>query len=58
MPRRSNSQGGSRKPRLVPLVRVPRILAPEEVDRLAAALRTDRDRAILLAMVVAGVAAL
>jgi site-specific recombinase XerC len=54
MPRRSNSQGGSRKPRLVPLVRVPRILAPEEVDRLAAALRTDRDRAIVLAMVVAG----
>ena len=55
MPRRSNSQGGSRKPRLVPLVRVPRtlprILAPEEVDRLAAALR---DRAIVLAMVVAG----
>jgi len=39
----------------VPLVRVPRtlprILAPEEVGRLAAALR---DRAIVLAMVLAG----
>jgi integrase/recombinase XerD len=51
-------QGGSRKSRLVPLVRVPRtlprILAPEEVDRLVAALRTHRDRAMVLAMVLAG----
>jgi integrase/recombinase XerD len=51
-------QGGSRRPRLVPLVRVPRalprILAPGEVDRLVAALRTHRDRAMVLAMVLAG----
>jgi integrase/recombinase XerD len=51
-------RGGSRKSRLVPLVRVPRtlprILAPEEVDRLFAALRTHRDRAMVLAMVLAG----
>jgi site-specific recombinase XerD len=46
-------RGGARKSRLVPLVRVPRtlprILAPEEVDRLVAALRTHRDRAMVLA---------
>src|SRR5260370_35619823 len=51
-------QGGSRASRMVPLVRVPRtlprILAPEEVDRLVAALRTHRDRAMVLAMVLAG----
>jgi integrase/recombinase XerD len=51
-------QGGSRKSRVVPLVRVPRtlprILAPEEVDRLIAALRSHRDRAMVLAMVLAG----
>ena len=51
-------QGGSRKSRLVPLVRVPRtlprILSPEEVDRLIGALRTHRDRAMVLAMVLAG----
>jgi integrase len=42
----------------VPLVRVPRtlpkILAPGEVDRLLGALRTDRDTAMVLAMVLAG----
>jgi integrase/recombinase XerD len=51
-------QGGSRASRTVPLVRVPRtlprILAPDEVDRLIAALRTDRDRAMVLVMVLAG----
>jgi integrase/recombinase XerD len=51
-------QGGSRKSRTVPLVRVPRtlprVLAPGEVDRLVAALRTDRDKAMVLAMVLAG----
>jgi integrase/recombinase XerD len=51
-------QGGSRKSRLVPLVRVPRtlprILSPEEVDRLIGALRTHRDRAMVLVMVLAG----
>jgi integrase len=42
----------------VPLVRVlrtlPKILAPGEVDRLLDALRTDRDKAMVLAMVLAG----
>jgi integrase/recombinase XerD len=42
----------------VPLVRTPRtlpqILAPGEVDRLLAALRTHRDRAMVLAMVLGG----
>jgi integrase/recombinase XerD len=51
-------QGGSKKSRTVPLVRVPRtlprILQPPEVDGLLAALRTDRDRAMVLAMVLAG----
>src|SRR5215467_14258656 len=51
-------QGGAARSRLVPLVRVPRtlpkILAPQEVDRLLGALRTHRDRAMVLAMVLAG----
>ena len=42
----------------VPLVRTPRtlpaILAPVEVDALVAALRTERDRAMALAMVLGG----
>jgi site-specific recombinase XerD len=42
----------------VPLVRVPRtlpkILAPGEVDALVGALRTQRDRAMVLAMVLGG----
>jgi integrase/recombinase XerD len=42
----------------IPLVRVPRtlprILAPAEADRLLAALRTHRDRAMVLAMLLAG----
>ena len=50
--------GGSKRSRTVPLVRVPRtlpkILAPGEVDRLLGALRTDRDNAMVLAMVLAG----
>ena len=49
-------QGG--RTRSVPLVRVPRtlpkILAPAEVDRLVAALRHHRDRAMVLAMVLGG----
>ena len=40
------------------MVRVPRtlpkILAPAEVDRLVAALRTQRDRAMVAAMLLAG----
>ncbi len=51
-------QGGSRRSRTAPLVRVPRtlprILPPEEADRLAGALRTHRDRAMVLAMLLAG----
>ena len=51
-------QGGSKRLRMVPLVRVPRtlpkILAPGEADRLLDALRTDRDKAMVLAMVLAG----
>jgi site-specific recombinase XerD len=50
-------QGGTRTSR-VPLVRVPRtlprILSPVEADRLVAALRTRRDRAMVLAMLLAG----
>ncbi len=51
-------QGGSKRSRTAPLVRVPRtlprVLSPAEVDRLMAALRTHRDRAMVLAMVLAG----
>jgi integrase/recombinase XerD len=50
--------GGSKGSRTVPLVRVPRtlprILPPQEADRLVAALRTHRDRAMVLAMLLAG----
>ena len=49
-------RGGRR--REVPLVRVPRtlpgVLSPEEVRALLGALRTDRDRALVLAMVLGG----
>ena len=51
-------QGGSVRSRTAPLVPVPRtlprILSPGEADRLVAALRTDRDRAMVLAMLLAG----
>jgi len=51
-------QGGAARSRLVPLVRVPRtlprILAPEEADRLLSALRTHRDQAMVLGMLLAG----
>jgi integrase/recombinase XerD len=51
-------QGGTIRSRTAPLVRVPRtlprILPPAEADRLVAALRTDRDRAMVLAMLLAG----
>ena len=44
--------------RTAPLVRVPRtlprILSPGEADRLIGALRTHRDRAMVLAMLLAG----
>jgi integrase/recombinase XerD len=51
-------QGGTHKSRSVPLVRVPRtlprILDPADADRLLRALRTDRDRAMVLAMLLGG----
>jgi integrase/recombinase XerD len=54
----STRRAGNRRTRQVPLVRVPRtlprILAPGEVDRLVAALRTARDRAMVAAMVLVG----
>ncbi len=51
-------QRGSKRARLVPLVRVPRtlpkILTPGEVNTLFGALRTARDRAMAEAMVLGG----
>jgi site-specific recombinase XerD len=51
-------QGGTKRSRVAPLVRVPRtlprILSPQEADRLVAALRTHRDRAMVLGMLLAG----
>jgi site-specific recombinase XerD len=53
----STRRRGGRRQR-VPLVRVPRtlpkILSPAEVNALIAALRTDRDRAMVFAMVLGG----
>jgi integrase/recombinase XerD len=50
--------GGTLRSRTAPLVRVPRtlprILSPEEADRLVGALRTHRDRAMVLGMLLAG----
>ncbi len=49
---------GSKRSRMVPLVRVPRrlpkLLTPAEVDALIGKLRTDRDRAMVLAMLLGG----
>ena len=51
-------QGGSKRSQSVPLVRVPRtlptILSPTEVQSLVSALRTHRDRAMILAMLLGG----
>jgi integrase/recombinase XerD len=51
-------EGGSKRSRTVPLVRVPRTLpktlSPVEVDRSSGPLRTHRDRALILAMVLGG----
>src|SRR5512142_2824094 len=51
-------QGGTMRSRMAPLVRVPRtlprILPRQEADRLVGALRTHRDRAMVLAMLLAG----
>src|SRR5215469_4148156 len=47
-------QGGTMRSRMAPLVRVPRtlprVLSPEEADRLVGALRTHRDQAMVLGM--------
>jgi len=49
---------GSKRSRMVPLVRVPhtlpKLLSPSQVDALIGALRTDRDRAMVLAMLLGG----
>ena len=54
----TRNKSGSRRTTTAPLVRVPRtlptILSPAEIDRLIGALRTDRDRAMILAMVLGG----
>jgi site-specific recombinase XerD len=51
-------QGGSKKSRTVPLVRVPRtlprVLDPAEADRLIEALRTHRDRGMVEGMLLGG----
>ena len=51
-------QGGTRRSRQAPLVRVPRtlptILSPADADRLVAALRTHRDKAMVAAMLFGG----
>src|SRR5258708_32213029 len=51
-------QSGTMRSRMAPLVRVPRtlprILSPEEAGRLGAALRTHRDQAMALGMLLAG----
>jgi integrase/recombinase XerD len=51
-------QGGSVRSRTTALVRVPRtlprILAPGDVDALVGALRTHRDRALVLSMLLSG----
>src|SRR5438045_885311 len=50
--------GGTMRSRVAPLVRVPRtlprVLAPAEADRLVGALRRHRDRAMVAAMLLAG----
>ena len=51
-------QGGTMRSRMAPLVPVPRtlprVLSPEEADRLVGALRTHRDQAMVLGMLLAG----
>jgi len=54
----THRQGGTMRSRMAPLVRVPRtlprILSPEEAGRLIGALRTHRDQAMVLGMLLAG----
>jgi integrase/recombinase XerD len=58
VPRGLSTRRGGGRARTVPLVRVqrtlPKILAPEEANALLSALRTHRDRAMVLAMLLAG----
>jgi site-specific recombinase XerD len=58
VPRGLSTRRPGGRSRTVPLVRVPRtlpkILAPAEARALLAALRTDRDRAMVLAMLLGG----
>ncbi len=52
--RRERSRPGQGVPLIRRTRRLPRILTPAEVDALAAALRTHRDRAMVTAMVLGG----
>lgn len=52
--RRSRLRGGPGTPLIKGVRRLPRILDPDEVDVLMGALRTDRDRAMVRAMVLGG----
>jgi site-specific recombinase XerD len=52
--RRERSRPGQGVPLVRAVRRLPRILAPAEVDALMAALRTRRDRAMVAAMVLGG----
>jgi integrase len=52
--RRERSRPGQGVPLVRSVRRLPRILAPAEVDALMAALRTHRDRAMVAAMVLGG----
>lgn len=58
VPRGLSTRRSGGRMRTVPLVRVPttlpKILSPGDVDRLLAALRTHRDRAMVLAMLLGG----
>lgn len=58
VPRGLSTRRGGGRSRTMPLVRVPRtlpkILDPGEVQRLLRALRSERDRAMVLAMVLGG----
>jgi len=52
--RRERSRPGQGVPLVRAVRRLPRVLAPAEVDALTAALRTHRDRAMVAAMVLGG----
>ncbi len=52
--RQSRSRNGRGLPLVRGVRRLPRILDPEEIEALMAALRTDRDRAMVQAMVLGG----